>query len=137
MYPLIVFPDIEAWSLDWLYRQISVMADRPWASKVTFDNVIPRDGDRPEYLVVINRNGGATYDHFDHPRLRINVWAPNESDCEEICRVIGGLLLIARTDPHEPVTAAAVNGSFRVADETGGARRAFWANLITTGTQGA
>lgn len=131
IYPLITFPDIEAWATEWLFEQVS-QTDYAWASKITFDNVIPRTDDRPEYLVVISRDGGPTLEHMDKPRIRVNVLAPTEQESSEITRVIGGLLLIARTDPSTPVVKAVVNGAFRVPDETRGSRRAFWANVTTT-----
>lgn len=116
MTPPVVFPDIEMWASDYLRRHLAVYG----FPNVYVSNAYPKDPHAK--VVTVRRDGGASSDVRDFPRLGVNVWAGSEFDASELAAMVRALISAAENDG--PILRVRnPMGPSPVADENGKPRR--------------
>lgn len=124
--PVVVFPDIELWAADYLRRHL-LAYDWP---NVYVGNAYPKTP--RAQVVTVRRDGGASRDVRDFPRLGINVWAGSEFDASSLAAMVRALLR-ASTNDGPILRAAEMSGPSPIADENGKSRRYMTFEFVTRG----
>lgn len=131
MIPVIVFPDIELWAADYLRRHLFAYG---WP-KVHVGNAYPKKG-KHDQVVTVRRDGGASTDVRDFPRLGVNVWADTEFEASSLAAMVRALLRAAENDG--PIRRAREqSGPSPIPDENGRARRYMTFEFVTRGEEAA
>lgn len=129
--PLVLFPDLEAWLVQYLDAALKARGEA-YCAGVVVDHVEPNP--RPPRSVVFRDDGGPQVDAVRRMSLvGVNVWAETEADAADLANMVAALL---RACPDgRPVTRVRVQtGPLRVADEAGQPRRYLVAEFTVRGS---
>ena len=127
--PLVVFPDIEAWLIDYLQAALDGF-DAEYTRGVVVD--IDTRKPRPARSVVIRRDGGPQLDRVrELARVAINVWADTDANATDLAQLVRALIVASPNG--RPVLRATAPGPVAVPDESGQPLRYFVAELTVRG----
>lgn len=108
-------------------RSALALRSEPYASGVTVGKKVPST--MPARLVTFRRDGGASGEWTDHPRLGINVWATSDADADNLARLVVALLPTLVGPQIDHVTV--LSGPTDVTDVSGKPQRYITAEAAT------
>jgi len=126
MLPIVFFPDVEQWAVEYLRSELSAMT-HPATENVTVATEVPNP--RHERMVIIRRDGGQQLDYArELARFGIRIWAPTEEEASDLARAVRAIM--AASPGVGPVRRyVEISGPTRVNDESGSALRYFVCEL--------
>jgi hypothetical protein len=126
--PAVLFGDIVADAI--VYLRAAILArSESYTDNVTVSAIY---GGTPRE-VTVTRDGGPRRGLFEHPRLRLNIWAATDADATDLANMV--LALIMAWPNGSPVVSAATLSGPSAIEEPGARRRYALVELMIRGVQ--
>lgn len=118
--PAAILPvDAELWAVAYFEAALTDRSE-PFTDDVHVSDAVPDP--REDRMVIVRRDGGLGTPIFDHPRLTLDVWGPDDEQVNDLMRMV---IALARAAPNgNPVThAEKVGGPIAIPDPSKQPRR--------------
>ena len=128
MFPVVVFPDVEAWVVRYLQEQLDARPE-PYASGVYVSTAVPSE--RLDRMVIVRRDGGQRLGvAHELCRLGVRVFGETDEVCTDLALLVRALL--AASPGEGPVRRyVEITGPSYLIEESGQPLRYFTAELTT------